>query len=291
METVGAIQETYDIWSWLLPLISGAIGALIGTYGGSYFLHWKQEKKIKNVRSMAVKALDIFKEYAQHKKSYADSANEFNTKLNVSEKRAVVVALHKIGVPFEISTKDDFDIKNLRLKDIIIDRDEIDAMIQQIEKGNCDNLFFIDIESYFTSNLRLNAVRNVGKKYVEEVQSKSRVEKDAPNTIVSQPDWHKVFSPGELQIIFVLRIQLANTAYFLPDGNADPVKMKTLIREIEIGLWDNYLFWEYESYQNIRAQHNWANIIQNAVMGQQMMNIGTQMNNEKGSSDNSSTNN
>ena len=49
-------------------------------------------------------------------------------------------------------------------------------MIQQIEKGNCDNLFFIDIESYFTSNLRLNAVRNVGKKYVEEVQSKSRVE-------------------------------------------------------------------------------------------------------------------
>ena len=291
METVGAIQETYDIWSWLLPLISGAIGALIGTYGGSYFLHWKQEKKIKNVRSMAVKALDIFKEYAQHKKSYADSANEFNTKLNVSEKRAVVVALHKIGVPFEISTKDDFDIKNLRLKDIIIDRDEIDAMIQQIEKGNWDNIFLTDIESYFISNLRLNAVRNVGKKYVEEVQSKSRVEKDAPNTIVSQPDWHKVFSPGELQIIFVLRIQLANTAYFLPDGNADPVKMKTLIREIEIGLWDNYLFWEYESYQNIRAQHNLANIIQNAVMGQQMMNIGTQMNNEKGSSDNSSTNN
>lgn len=291
METAGAIQETYDIWNWLLPLISGAIGALIGTYGGSYFLHWKQEKKIKNVRSMAVKALYIFKEYAQHKKSYADSANEFNTKLNVSEKRAVVVALHKIGIPFEISTKDDFDIKNLRLKDIIIDRDEIDAMILQIEKGNCDNLFFIDIESYFTSNLRLNAVRNVGKKYVKEVQSKSRVEKDAPNTIVSQPDWHKVFSPGELQIIFVLRIQLANTAYFLPDGNADPVKMKTLIREIEIGLWDNYLFWEYESYQNIRAQHNLANIIQNAVMGQQMMNIGTQMNNEKGSSDNSSTNN
>mgnify|MGYP000465346375 CR=1 FL=1 len=258
MEAIGDIQETYNIWSWLLPLISGAIGALIGTYGGSYFLHWKQEKKIKNVRAMAVKALNVFRAYA--KKSYIDTANEFNNKLNISEKRAVVVALHKIGVPFEISTKDDFDIKNLRLKDIIIDRDEI--------------------ESYFTSNLRLNAVRNVGKKYVEEVQSKSRVEKDAPNTIVSQPDWHKVFSPGELQIIFVLRIQLANTAYFLPDGNADPVKMKTLIREIEIGLWDNYLFWEYESYQNIRAQHNLANIIQNAV-GQQMMNTTIKVNDEK----------
>ena len=50
METAGVIQETYNIWSWLLPFISGAIGALIGTYGGSYFLHWKQEKKIQNVR-------------------------------------------------------------------------------------------------------------------------------------------------------------------------------------------------------------------------------------------------
>ena len=280
METAGVIQETYNIWSWLLPLISGAIGALIGTYGGSYFLHWKQEKKIQNVRSMAIKALGIFKEYAQHKKNYADSANEFNTKLNISEKRAVVVALHKLGIPFEVPTKDTFDIKSIRFKDITIDKDEIIAMIVQIDNGNCDNLFFTDIESYFTSNLRLNAVRNVGKKYVEEVQSKSRVEKDAPNTIVSQPDWHKVFSPGELQIIFVLRIQLANTAYFLPDGNADPVKMKTLIREIEIGLWDNYLFWEYESYQNIRAQHNLANIIQNAV-GQQMMNTTIKVNDEK----------
>lgn len=281
MEAIGDVQETYNIWSWLLPLISGAIGALIGTYGGSYFLHWKQEKKIRNVRSMAVKALNVFRAYA--KKSYIETANEFNNKLNISEKRAVVVALHKIGIPFEISTKDDFDIKNLRLKDVIIDRDEIDAMIQQIENGNCDNLFFIDIESYFTSNLRINAVRNVGKKYVEEVQSKSRVEKDAPNTIVSKPNWHEVFSPGELQIIFVLRNQLANTAYFLPDGSADPAKMRTLIREIEIGLWDNYLFWEYESYQNIREQHNLANIVQNALKGQLMTNMVTKMNNEKGS--------
>lgn len=62
--------------------------------------------------------------------------------------------------------------------------------------------------------------------------------------------------------------------------NTFGVKMKTLIREIEIGLWDNYLFWEYESYQNIRAQHNLANIIQNAV-GQQMMNTTIKVNDEK----------
>lgn len=266
METAGAIQETYNIWSWLLPLISGAIGALIGTYGGSYFLHWKQEKKIKNVRSMAVKALDIFKEYAQQKKNYTDSANEFNRKLNVSEKRAIVVALHKLGIPFEAPTRDTFDIKNIRLKDIAIDKDEIVAMIVQVDKGNCDTLFFTDIESYFTSNLRLNAVRNVGKKYVEEVHSKSYIEKENPNTIINPIDWHKQFTPGEFQTILVLRTQLANIDYFSQNGQADSKKIKDLIREIEIGLWDNYLFYDYESFTNIRAQHNLANVVQNMIM-------------------------
>ena len=141
MEMACTLQETYNIWSWLLPLISGSIGALIGTYGGAYFLHGKQEQKVKNIRAMAVKALDILKTY----KTYADAINEFNTKLNVSEKRAVTVALHKLGVPFETPTKDALDIKNIRLKEAPIDKDEIDAMIVQIEKGNCDNQFFLDI--------------------------------------------------------------------------------------------------------------------------------------------------
>lgn len=263
-------QITYNIWDWVLPLISGAIGALIGTYGGSYFLHWKQEKKIKNVRAMAVKALDVFKAYA--KKSYIETVSEFNNKLTISEKRAIVVALHKIGVPFEMPTKDAFDVRNLRLKDIVIDKDEIDGMIQQIEKGNCDNLFFEDIESYFTSNLRLNAVRNVGKKYVEETLSKSYLRRGTPDQIVRPDEWNKSYTPGELQTIFVLSEQLANSSYFLSDGKIDREKIGVLIREIEIGLWDTYLFWEYESYQNIRAQYDLASVIQNVVMGQQTMN-------------------
>ena len=233
-------------------------------------MHWKQEKKIKNVRAMAVKALDVFKAYA--KKSYIETVSEFNNKLTISEKRAIVVALHKIGVPFEMPTKDAFDVRNLRLKDIVIDKDEIDGMIQQIEKGNCDNLFFEDIESYFTSNLRLNAVRNVGKKYVEETLSKSYLRRGTPDQIVRPDDWYKSYTPGELQTIFVLSKQLANSSYFLSDGKIDREKIGVLIREIEIGLWDTYLFWEYESYQNIRAQYDLASVIQNVVMGQQTMN-------------------
>ena len=67
-QVVQATQDVYNVWSWLLPLLSGTVGALIGTYCGSHFLHWKKEKKIKRVRAMAVKALNIFKEYAQKKR-------------------------------------------------------------------------------------------------------------------------------------------------------------------------------------------------------------------------------
>ena len=52
----------------------------------------------------------------------------------------------------------------------------------------------------------------------------------------------------------------------LQNGQADSKKIKDLIREIEIGLWDNYLFYDYESFTNIRAQHNLANVVQNMIM-------------------------
>lgn len=265
METTNAVQETYNVWVWLSPLISGTLGALIGTYLGSYLLHRREEKKILSIRNIAIKSLNLFKEYASQKKSYVDSSCEFNTKLNVSEKRAVVVALNKLGVPFETPTRDTFDIKNIRFKNVTIDKEDIEAMISQIEKGNCDNLFFADVESYFMKDLRLNAVRNIGKKYVEMVHAKSIIEKERPDTIVNPKDWDKLFTPGELQTILVLRAQLASTDYFTSNGMADPQKIKNLLIEIEIGLWDNYLFYEYESFANIRAQHNLANVVQNMI--------------------------
>lgn len=264
-----------SVWNWLLPLISGIVGALIGTYGGSSLLYWRQEKKIKSVRNIALRALAIFDEYAKQNKTYADAENEFNTKLNISGKRAIVVALHKIGVPFEMPTKEALDIKNLKFKSTLIDKDEIGNMKQQIEKGNCDNQFYVDVESYFTANLRLNAIRNIGKRYVTDVLEKSHIDKDNPNLINNPFNWWSSFSQGELQTILVLRDLLVGWNYFSADGAPDKVKTQKLIKEIEIGLWDNYLFWDYESFANVRAQHNLADTIQKNLfpMGQQVINV------------------
>lgn len=260
-----------NIWTWLLPLLSGIFGALIGTYLGACFLNWKQESKIRNVRATAIKALNVFKSYAKHK-TFADAENEFNNKLNVSEKRAVVVALHKLGVPFVIPTKDSMNVRNLHLSNVVIDKDDIEMMAAQIYKGNCDNLFFEDIDNYFNSNSRLYAVRSVGKKYVEDVLSRSHIDKENPNMIIYPMDWSKRFTPGEFQTILVLHMQLANVNYFTLEGIPDTAAIETLLREIEIGLWDNYLFFEYESFQNVRAQSSLANAVQNVLATQQMQN-------------------
>lgn len=52
------IRESYCAWSWFLPLATGAIGALIGTYGGACFLQRKQEHKVKNVAISAINLLN-----------------------------------------------------------------------------------------------------------------------------------------------------------------------------------------------------------------------------------------
>lgn len=267
------VQESCNLASWLIPILTAAIGALIGTFGGAWFLYRRQEDKIENVRLIAIKALKIFLEYAKQKKSFVEASSEFNTKINVSEKRAIVVALHKLGVPFEPPTNDILNIKRLNFKDVVIDKDEIKTMISQINKGNCDNHFYTDIESYFTSNLRLNAVRNAGKKYVKEVLANSCIDKSNSNVIINPDGWSKRLTPGELQTILVLRHQLANTDYFLTNGNADLEKIKILIREIEIGLWDNYLFYDYDAFMNIRAQSSLANAVQNIISNNQPVNI------------------
>lgn len=49
------------ITTTVVTLISGAIGAIIGTYGGALFAAKRQEKHIKELRQVAIKALKYSK--------------------------------------------------------------------------------------------------------------------------------------------------------------------------------------------------------------------------------------
>ena len=219
----------------IIAFLTALVGGLIGTYGGARFLNLREDYKMKKVRAIAIKALDVIKKYS--KQSYMNAESDFNTSLSITEKRMVIVALHKLGIPMGVPANEVFDIRKIHFLDKVIDKDEIDGIVFQIEKGYCDNLFYQDPDSYFAANYTLFAMRNAGKKYVKEILSK----------MVINPETKQFKEPmNDLSRIFTL--------YF--DENGQPIKEKldTLIKDIDMGLWDSYLMWNYEAYQSVMMQ-------------------------------------
>lgn len=247
METIA----TVTISSWLIPLLSGIAGALIGTFFGAYFLNRYQKSDKERIRKIAIRAAEIFKPYKG--KSFVDAQSEFNNKLTLAEKRAVIVALHKLGIPIETPYSKTFNVNEVEFCNQHISEECIDDIIMQVNKGLCDHLFFLDVEEHFSSNLRLMTLRKLAQRYVEKVLSKSIFIR--PNKIQHIPNWTDLFSPGELETIWVFRDKVANSLYYNIDGCPDPTKLATLLKEIEIGLWDSYLFWDFSSYMNLNNQN------------------------------------
>ena len=106
----------------------------------------------------------------------------------------------------------------------MIDKDEIDGIVFQIEKGYCDNLFYQDSDSYFAANYTLFAMRNAGKKYVKEKLSKMVINPETKQFKELMNDLSQIFSLGEFKAIQVLREQVRDQMYF--DENGQPIKEK-----------------------------------------------------------------
>lgn len=251
----------------LTSLFCAIGGAFVGTYLGVYLINRRQQKQYKNTRALVKKALDIFKKYNQ--KKYSAASSDFNTSLNLTEKRIILVALHKVGIPFSFKSKGKFNISEISFSDIVIDSDEIDNMILQIESGNCDHLFFSDPDEYFNKNLLVEYTRNIAIKYMREVLSKSKIN-PSEGKLYYPERWWEHFSLGETNAISVIKDKLADM-YLFDESTCNPKqeKIEEIIKEIDIGLWDMYLGWSYESFSNIRTQNNFANLAINALSNQQ----------------------
>ena len=74
-------------------------------------------------------------------------------------------------------------------------------------------------------------------------------------------DLSQIFSLGEFKAIQVLRELVRDQMYF--DENGLPIKEKldTLIKDIDMGLWDSYLMWNYEAYQSVMMQIQMGQVI------------------------------
>lgn len=246
--------------NFIIALLTALIGGLIGTYFGARFLNMREESKMQRVRDIAIKALNLIKKYA--KQSYRNSENDFNSSLSITEKRMVIVALHKLGIPIGVPSNEVFNIRKVFFVNTTIEEDEIDGIILQINKGFCDNLFYIDPDTYFAANYTQFALRNAGKKYVSEVLAKSRVNV-ATNQLIEPIDLGTIFSLGEFKAIQVLRDQVRDQMYFDKNGLPIKEKIESLLKDIDLGLWDMYLMWNFEAYQNVKAQNQMGQFISN----------------------------
>lgn len=183
----------------------------------------------------------------------------------VSSKGLVLVALCKLGIPVVRSVDDSFHIENVRFEHEEIDKETIELMIGQVNKGNCDDLFFSDVETYFSSNTRLMAVRAVAKKYVDIDFAYCYYDKQK-DQIMHTKIATDLFTPGKLNILAVFKLRSSWDTFFDLNGKVIPEKLNNLKKEIDLGIWDTYLFWDSESYLNIQTQNRMANVITNVVL-------------------------
>lgn len=239
--------------------------AIISGFLGAWFQYWFQNRKVNKVRGIVIKALKIFQGYAKKKQTFDMVASEFNNKIDIVEKRAVLVALCKLGIPVVRPVDDSFHIENVRFEHEEIDKETIELMIGQVNKGNCDDLFFSDVETYFSSNTRLMAVRAVAKKYVDIDFAYCYYDKQK-DQIMHTKIATDLFTPGELNILAVFKLRSSWDTFFDLNGKVILEKLYNLKKEIDLGIWDTYLFWDSESYLNIQTQNRMANVITNVVL-------------------------
>lgn len=259
---------TFNIGAYfLIPIFAAVTGGWVGAFFGNKYQKAKEDKKMAEVRAIAIKALNIIKKYS--KQSYCVAENDFNTSLSITDKRCIIVLLHKLGIPVSVPSNDIFDIHKIHFSDRIIDKEEIEGIEFQINQKHCDNLFFIDAENYFNSNRQLTAIRDVGKKYIRNVLGKSKYNKETKQ--VRYPDdWVQKFGLGEYMSLRILHEQACSDIIYDNLGNPIPERINQLSHEVDMGLWDSCLLGSYEIYKNAKAQIDVSSVFQSMALSQQV---------------------
>lgn len=240
-----------------VPLVSGAVGALIGTFGGAWLVYHFNQGKFRKVRKIAIDALKEIKKFAKGNQTYKDAESAFNNKLNIVQKRAVFVALYKVGLPITIPQDGNIDLSSIKLGETKIDREYLGDMIYSIESGYCDEYFYEEISSVVSSDFKLKIIRKIAIRFVREVLQKSHTE---DKKIIYPAGWPLKFTHGERTVTEILRDNLTDPYYF-EQGKPKDSEMEKLVQEINIGLWDALLLGNYDMHTILREQRNMSNMM------------------------------
>lgn len=232
---------SFILIDWSL-LVSGAVGALIGTFGGAWLVYRFNQGKFHKVRKIAIDALKEIQKFAKGNQTYKDAESAFNNKLNIVQKRAVFVALYKVGLPIIIPQNGNIDLSAIKLEETKIDREYLGDMISSIKSGYCDEYFYEESSSVVSSDFKLKMIRKIAIRFVREVLQKSHVEN---GKILYPEGWPLKFTHGERTVTKCLRDNLTDPYYFEYEKPID-AEMEKLVHEIDIGLWDALLLCNYD---------------------------------------------
>ena len=75
---------SFNIFVYIFtPILAAVLGGWVGAYLGSRYQENKKEKKLTEVRNIAIKALKILRKYS--KQEYGKAEDEFNTSLTITD--------------------------------------------------------------------------------------------------------------------------------------------------------------------------------------------------------------
>ncbi|EHS6170551.1 hypothetical protein KWA75_001973, partial [Salmonella enterica] len=106
-------------WDKFLP---GIIAVIVSVMFSTIISIYRDKTKNNGVRHIAIKSLELFISYAKSNKTFKTAENDFNNKFSIPEKRAILVALHKIGVPVTTPSTSLFNISTVEFLSEIINK-------------------------------------------------------------------------------------------------------------------------------------------------------------------------
>lgn len=111
----------------LVPILTAVLGGWVGAFFGNKYREDKESHEKEIVRNIAINALNILKSYSG--KSFREAEGEFNKAMSIAEKRTVVVAFHKLGIPLCIPSNETFNIREVHFVDMIVNENDINGII------------------------------------------------------------------------------------------------------------------------------------------------------------------
>ncbi|HHH1368325.1 TPA: hypothetical protein ACPZHQ_002259 [Yersinia enterocolitica] len=225
------------------------LATFIGAWTGAWVIVRRQELKNIYPRELLSGVLNKFLGYP----TYDKAKDEFN-KYSLVEKKAVIVALKNLGVPIVINIANDtYDIENIKFDEKPVTKEAITKMIDFVNKGLCDDLFFKEIGSnFFNASPKIIFARELAIKFLDALSTQ-------PNTTTIN-DIMRVASINFNQFQ-VIQVFWSTVDVFNDDNTLSGTKIKNAKANVKNGVFDHLFYWDFRAFSNLSSQKNLADAV------------------------------